>query len=398
MRQHIFARTAERLQRRPWLEVLESRLTPSQLLHGRPALAPPLEQSLHAIAAPGERASAAAESNQAVSRSAETSSRLADGLGIGGKDTGGANEAIGAGPGISVAIQTDEVSVTFTRGALVALDSQTTESARPTPSVSGRSPALSSEPLSASAAVSAPITVLFVVTEPRLELRFFTFTPTSIVSSNVASPTADSAQTTSSSADLSTTPAATPRPSALTNISLTPSAAANPVASSVATAAANTAAINFGDAAFRLLTVAARPSSLDRAFQSSGDNSAAARNASLIPAPFSDPTRTITTPASPPQRLPSGGGGDEPAKGAEATPPVTPPIVTSGDGQNPEAIVGAEGQQPAEKPAALGTTVSRIVAGSVAGAAVAYLALSSYGRGMMRKWKARRLRKPTLTP
>jgi hypothetical protein len=395
MRQHIFPRTAERLQRRPRLEILESRLTPSQLLQGRPALVPPLEQSLHAIAAPGERASAAAESNHALSRLADTSATLPDGLGVAAKGAAGSNQATGAGPGISVTIQTDEMSVTFTRGALVVLDSQSAENARPTPSVAGRSPELSSDPLSASAAASAPITVLFIVTEPRLELRFFTFTPTSIVSSNVpsASATVESAQITSSSADLSTTPAATRPASPLSNVSLTPSTAGTPVANTVATVA-NTVATTFGDAALRLLTVAARPSALDRAFQSSGNSSAEARDASPIPGPFSDPTRTITTPATPPQRLPSGGGGDEPAKGAEATPPVTTPIVTSGDGQNP---VGAE-QPPADKPAALSTSVSRIVAGSVAGAAVAYLALSSYGRGMMRKWKARRLRKPTLTP
>jgi len=285
--------------------------------------------------------------------------------------------------------------VTFTRGALVVLDSQSTGSARPTPSVAGRDSELSSESLNANAVASAPITVLFIATEPRLELRFFTFTPTSLVSSNVPSATAEAAQITSSSADLSTTPAATRQVSApaLSNVSLIPSAAGTPVANSAATPA-NTVATSFGDAALRLLTVAARPSALDRAFQSSGNNSAEARDASPIPGPFSDPTRTITTPATPPQRLPSGGGGDEPAKGAEATPPVTTPTITSGDGQNP---VAAE-QQPAEKPAALGTTVSRIVAGSVAGAAVAYLALSSYGRGMMRKWKARRSRTPTLTP
>ena len=115
MRQHIFPRTAERLQRRPWLEILESRLTPSQLLPGRPALVPPLEQSLHAIAAPGERASAAAESNHALSRLADTSATLSDGLGVAAKGAAGSNQTIGAGPGISVTIQTDEMSVTFTR-------------------------------------------------------------------------------------------------------------------------------------------------------------------------------------------------------------------------------------------------------------------------------------------
>jgi hypothetical protein len=397
MRQHIHGRIAERLQSRPWLEVLESRLTPSKLLHSSQAVVPPLEQSLHAIAAPAERASDSAESDltgrdHALSRFADKSARFSDGLGFAGKDADGDNQAMGVGSGISVTIQTDEVSVTFARGSSVVLDSESTPSARQAPSVAGRNSELSSDPPNANSVASAPIVVLFIVSEPRIELRFFSFAPTSIVSSNNPSATSNSEPTGSAAADISTTPAAARQLAAFNNVSLTPSAAATSAANTVATTA-NPVASAFGDAALRLLTVAARPASLDRAFQASGDNSAAARNASLLPGPISDPTRTITGPATPPQRLPSGGGGDDPAKGAEATPPVKTPIISSGDGQNPEAIVGAEKQEPA----ALSSRVGRIVAGSVAGAAVLYLALNSYGRSMMRKWKSRRPRTPTLT-
>jgi hypothetical protein len=394
MRRRINRRITDRVQRRPWLEVLETRLTPSSLMGGRDHLLA-LQPSIQATEAPALGAHLTTSTESAVPAKDHGHSGLGNGLlkhsdqdGVAGKGESQENPIVDRGPAVTLTIQTDEVTVSITRHSSMMLDSESIPNERHEPSAAGRMSGLSSELSNINSFVSVPIIVLFIVNEPSIQLRFIATASTASESQNAQSVSAESNQSPSSvPAELSV------------GQSLNRAVSALSIASAAVAGAtvANTGTPGVGDAALRLFSVAAQALSPDRAFQVSGDNSAAAR--SLLPGGFNDPSRGPVIATTPPLRFTTGSGGDEEAaKPAQPTPPVQPPIVLPGAEQKPEAIVAAESQGSSDKPEALSTRWARIVAGSIAGAAVVYIALSSYGRDIVRRFKSRHDRTPTLRP
>src|SRR5262245_1665506 len=122
MRRRIYRRTTERVQRRPWLEALESRLTPSALLGGRGKVSPlqPSIQATDAAEAPALGARQISEGSLAPvnehgqSRIGHGLVKHSDDVGFARKDESEENFVLGRGPAVTLTIQTDEVTVSIT--------------------------------------------------------------------------------------------------------------------------------------------------------------------------------------------------------------------------------------------------------------------------------------------